>query len=259
MANLNNLNLTTSTASGIQIKRDHDFSNLTLQCDAVAIYPNRTDLPIVPPNPGYAGPLNDRFKTREAGKIAVEVNICDLEVAELIVHGDGDFTKDVIINGKLTANTVAEGGSLVYKQVEGFLPSAAIGGGAGPYTLVDINGDVITLPFNTEVFKVRYLSPSVASPIVSVGTFDIGFGALNSTLTTTLVGTGTVLTANGTTGGVVTGVASGNSTWGGTGDQAVSTLVENVPAVPNNHLNIVLASAVTSGQLAVNVTYVERS
>ncbi len=77
MADLNNLNLTTSTAAGIQIKRDRDFSNLTLQCDPVAVYPNNAALPDL-----------NRFKEREPGKIAVEIDVCDLEVANLIIHGE---------------------------------------------------------------------------------------------------------------------------------------------------------------------------
>ena len=59
------------SVQGLQVKRDHDFSNLTLECDAVPVYPA----------------ASTRHVERNPGKIAVEIDVCDLEVAKLIVHG----------------------------------------------------------------------------------------------------------------------------------------------------------------------------
>ena len=59
------------SVQGLQVKRDHDFSNLTLECDAVPVYPA----------------ASTRHIERNPGKIAVEIDVCDLEVANLVVHG----------------------------------------------------------------------------------------------------------------------------------------------------------------------------
>ena len=64
-----------SLIPGQQVKRDRDLSNVTIQCDPRAVYPQ---------NPGA---VDNRFRKREAGKIAVEDDICNLNVANLTVNG----------------------------------------------------------------------------------------------------------------------------------------------------------------------------
>ena len=63
------------SVQGLQVKRDHDFSNLTLECDAIPVYPT----------------ASARHVERNPGKIAVEIDICDLEVAKLIVHQQAEI------------------------------------------------------------------------------------------------------------------------------------------------------------------------
>ena len=63
------------SVQGLQVKRDHDFSNLTLECDAIPVYPA----------------TSTRHVERNPGKIAVEIDICDLEVAKLIVHQQAEI------------------------------------------------------------------------------------------------------------------------------------------------------------------------
>ena len=62
-----------SLIPGQQVKRDRDLSNVTIQCDPLAVYPdNRTAAGVA-----TAG---NRFKPGEAGKLAVEDEICDLTI-----------------------------------------------------------------------------------------------------------------------------------------------------------------------------------
>ena len=70
-----------SLIPGQQVKRDRDLSNVTIQCDPLAVYPdNRTAA-------GVAAAGN-RFKPGEAGKLAVEEEICDLTInGDLEVKG----------------------------------------------------------------------------------------------------------------------------------------------------------------------------
>ena len=70
-----------SKIPGQQVKRDRDLSNVTIQCDPRAVYPDNESS------------VNNRFRKREAGKIAVEDDVCNLNVANLTV------------NGKLTLNS----------------------------------------------------------------------------------------------------------------------------------------------------------
>jgi hypothetical protein len=70
-----------SKIPGQQVKRDRDLSSVTIQCDPRAVYPNNESS------------VNNRFREREAGKIAVEDDVCNLNVANLTV------------NGKLTLNS----------------------------------------------------------------------------------------------------------------------------------------------------------
>ena len=64
------------SSPGLQIKRDVNFSNLTLNCDPRLIVPDTKDNK----NSGI-------FKPSIAGKIAAESDICNLDVADLTVHG----------------------------------------------------------------------------------------------------------------------------------------------------------------------------
>ena len=64
-----------SLIPGQQVKRDRDLSNVTIQCDPRAVYPDNESS------------VNNRFRKREAGKIAVEDDICNLNVANLTVNG----------------------------------------------------------------------------------------------------------------------------------------------------------------------------
>jgi len=71
---------------GLQLKRDMDFSNVTIQCDPRLVVPDNATTQT-------AG----IFKKDTAGKIAVEHEICDLDVRNLTV------------NGKLTATLAPDG------------------------------------------------------------------------------------------------------------------------------------------------------
>jgi len=64
------------SSPGLQIKRDVNFSNLTLNCDPHLIVPDTT-----------ANQTTGIFKPSIAGKIAVKSDICDLDVRNLTVHG----------------------------------------------------------------------------------------------------------------------------------------------------------------------------
>jgi len=64
------------SSPGLQIKRDVNFSNLTLNCDPRLIVPDTTD-----------NKTTGILKPSISGKIAVEADICDLDVRNLTVHG----------------------------------------------------------------------------------------------------------------------------------------------------------------------------
>ena len=74
-----------SLIPGQQVKRDRDLSNVTIQCDPRAVYPDNESS------------VNNRFRKREAGKIAVEDDICNLNVANLTVNGQ------LKLNGEIAA------------------------------------------------------------------------------------------------------------------------------------------------------------
>ena len=78
-----------SLIPGQQVKRDRDLSNVTIQCDPLAIYPdNRTAA-------GVAAAGN-RFKPGKAGKLAVEEEICDLTInGNLEVKGKLKLNGDI--------------------------------------------------------------------------------------------------------------------------------------------------------------------
>jgi hypothetical protein len=65
-----------SQIPGTQVKRDIDLSNATIQCDPLALYPLGATQGGVPLN-----------KENLAGKIAVEHDICNLDVNNLTVNG----------------------------------------------------------------------------------------------------------------------------------------------------------------------------
>ncbi len=78
-----------SLIPGQQVKRDRDLSNVTIQCDPLAVYPdNRTAA-------GVAAAGN-RFKPGEAGKLAVEEEICDLTV-----NGNLEVKGKLKLNGSI--------------------------------------------------------------------------------------------------------------------------------------------------------------
>lgn len=64
------------SSPGLQIKRDVNFSNLTLNCDPRLIVPNTA-----------GNQATGIFKHAIAGKMAAAVDICDLDVRNLTVHG----------------------------------------------------------------------------------------------------------------------------------------------------------------------------
>jgi hypothetical protein len=61
---------------GLQVKRDMDFSNVTIQCDPRLVVPDNATTQ-----------TSGLFKKDTAGKIAVEHDICDLDVSNLTVNG----------------------------------------------------------------------------------------------------------------------------------------------------------------------------
>ena len=80
-----------SLIPGQQVKRDRDLSNVTIQCDPLAVYPdNRTAA-------GVAAAGN-RFKPGEAGKLAVEDEICDLTI-----NGNLEVKGKLKLNGGIAA------------------------------------------------------------------------------------------------------------------------------------------------------------
>ena len=65
-----------SQIPGTQVKRDVDLSNATIQCDPKLLFPQGASQGGVPLN-----------KENLAGKIAVEHDICNLDVNNLTVNG----------------------------------------------------------------------------------------------------------------------------------------------------------------------------
>ena len=102
---------------GLQVKRDHDYSNLTLECDAVPVYPTSST----------------RHVERNSGKIAVEVDICDLEVAKLIVHGVAEIC-DIFcpVDFNVTA------GNNVNVTADNDITLSAIGPGTGDIQITNV-------------------------------------------------------------------------------------------------------------------------
>ena len=80
-----------SLIPGQQVKRDRDLSNVTIQCDPLAVYPNNRTAA------GVAAAGN-RFKPGEAGKLAVEEEICDLTV-----NGNLEVKGKLKLNGDIAA------------------------------------------------------------------------------------------------------------------------------------------------------------
>ena len=74
-----------SLIPGQQVKRDRDLSNVTIQCDPLAVYPDNN----------AAG---NRFKPGEAGKLAVEDEICDLTI-----NGNLEVKGKLKLNGSIAA------------------------------------------------------------------------------------------------------------------------------------------------------------
>ncbi len=80
-----------SLIPGQQVKRDRDLSNVTIQCDPLAVYPNNRTAA------GVAAAGN-RFKPGEAGKLAVEEEICDLTI-----NGNLEVKGKLKLNGDIAA------------------------------------------------------------------------------------------------------------------------------------------------------------
>jgi hypothetical protein len=86
---------------GLQVKRDMDFSNVTIQCDPRLVVPDNS-----------ATQTSGIFKKDTAGKIAVEHEICDLDVSNLTVNGKLTVGSNV----NITSNTLSFFGSPVSTQ-----------------------------------------------------------------------------------------------------------------------------------------------
>ena len=79
---------------GLQVKRDMDFSNVTVQCDPRLVVPNNSTTQT-------AG----LFRKDTAGKLAVEHEICDLDVSNLTVTGQTTL-KNATVSGALVGGTI---------------------------------------------------------------------------------------------------------------------------------------------------------
>jgi len=80
-----------SLIPGQQVKRDRDLSNVTIQCDPLAVYPNNRTAA------GVAAAGN-RFKPGESGKLAVGEEICDLTI-----NGNLEVKGKLKLNGDIAA------------------------------------------------------------------------------------------------------------------------------------------------------------
>lgn len=87
---------------GLQVKRDMDFSNVTVQCDPRLVVPNSA-----------ANQTSGLFKKDTAGKLAVEHEICDLSVSNLTVNGQTTLVNttaaNLTVSGTITGKKVVDG------------------------------------------------------------------------------------------------------------------------------------------------------
>jgi len=92
---------------GLQVKRDMDFSNVTIQCDPRLVV---ADTPTTQ--------TSGLFKKDTAGKLAVAHEICDLDVSNLTVTGQtalnnatvaGSLTVNGTVSNKKVVNTTFDG------------------------------------------------------------------------------------------------------------------------------------------------------
>jgi hypothetical protein len=86
---------------GLQVKRDMNVSNVTIQCDPRLVVPN---------NP--ANQTSGIFKKDTAGKLAVEHEICNLDVSNLTVGGQTTLN-NTTVSGSLTVNGAISGKKVV--------------------------------------------------------------------------------------------------------------------------------------------------
>jgi hypothetical protein len=124
---------------GLQVKRDMDFSNVTIQCDPRLVVPDT-------PTTQTSG----IFKKDTAGKIAVEHEICDLDVSNLTVSGQTTMN-NTTVSGTTTVNDLAtfNGGVVITNP-----------GGAGTLSvsgLSTFNG-ALSITGNVEIFSPGELS-----------------------------------------------------------------------------------------------------
>jgi hypothetical protein len=89
---------------GLQVKRDMDFSNVTIQCDPRLVVPDNS-----------TNQTSGIFKKDTAGKIAVEHEICDLDVSNLTVNGQTTLNNATVNNA--TAANLAVSGTITGKKV----------------------------------------------------------------------------------------------------------------------------------------------
>ena len=102
---------------GLQVKRDMDFSNVTIQCDPRLVVPDST-----------SNQTSGIFKKDTAGKIAVEHEICDLDVSNLTVSGQTTLTNATAANLTVSGNLIANGISEICDIVcpDNFSATAAV-------------------------------------------------------------------------------------------------------------------------------------
>mgnify|MGYP003664463636 FL=1 len=78
---------------GLQVKRDINVSNVTVQCDPRLVVPDNS-----------TNQTSGLFKKDTAGKLAVEHEICDLAVSNLTVNGS--LTLKGTVTGSLVGGTI---------------------------------------------------------------------------------------------------------------------------------------------------------
>ena len=162
---------------GLQIKRDSNFSNLTLNCDPRLILPNTE-----------ANKTSGILKPSISGKLAAAVDICDLDVSNLSV------------NGELTVNTINS------------LPYPPPSGSASTVTIAEATTSTAYYPtFVTGTGASLPLLIDSANPPFSVNPIS---GALNLAKTLKIVDSSTAQVAIGYEAGLITqssgSVAIGN-------------------------------------------------
>jgi hypothetical protein len=207
---------------GLQVKRDMDFSNVTVQCDPRLVVPNSA-----------ANQTSGLFKKDTAGKLAVEHEICDLSVSNLTVNGQTTLVNttaaNLTVSGTITGKKVVDGRFNAATTLEDTLTASESG------TMFLVNGaaaNIINLPaLSTDNVGVTYdffltggQAVGTTTIVVPSGNFIallslIGGGAANPIIdlsgttltlaTTTAVGARISITC-------LTDTGSGTSSWSAT-------------------------------------------